>query len=146
MTTLSANWLSPSRRISNSERGRPEMTATDKNAAVADDPIFEAIDVHRAAWRAQLATMELVDTALARQQGRTVTPADVEANELADRLERKAITGHPTENRWGGFRAALFLKALVLSRWRGLASSITEASSHSPAAAFAISAALRRQH
>ena len=41
------------------------------------DPVFEAIDLHRAAWCAQMATMDLADGPLAREQGRTVTPADV---------------------------------------------------------------------
>ena len=59
--------------------------------SVIPDPVFEAIDLHRAAWCAQMATMDLADGPLAREQGRTVTPADVETNERADRLEREAM-------------------------------------------------------
>jgi hypothetical protein len=60
------------------------MTKEDKGTTTSD-PIFAAIAAHRSAWVAVMAAMDRADAPLARKQGRTVTPADVEAKERADR-------------------------------------------------------------
>jgi hypothetical protein len=60
------------------------MTKEDKGT-MTPDPIFAAIAAHRSAWVAVMAAMDGADGPLAREQGRTVTPADVEAKERADR-------------------------------------------------------------
>ena len=61
--------------------------------AVTPDPVFAAIDVHREASDAWMAAAGLADKGAAKEKGRTVTPADVEASERAVRLERKAMAG-----------------------------------------------------
>jgi hypothetical protein len=60
------------------------MIQEDKEA-MTTDPIFAAIAAHRSAWVAVMAAMDGADAPLAREQGRTVTSADVEAKERADR-------------------------------------------------------------
>ena len=61
--------------------------------SVIPDPVFAAINLHRQASDAWMAAAELVDKGAAKEKGRTVTPADVEANERAVRLEREAMAG-----------------------------------------------------
>jgi len=66
------------------------MIQKDKEA-MTTDPIFAAIAAHRSVWVAEMAAMERVDEPLAREQGRTVTPADIEANERASSAEKEAM-------------------------------------------------------
>jgi hypothetical protein len=61
------------------------MIQEDKEATIQGDPVFAAIAAHRSTWVAVMAAMDRADESLAREQGRTVTPADVEAKERADR-------------------------------------------------------------
>jgi hypothetical protein len=68
------------------------MTKDDKEATIQGDPVFAAIAAHRSAWAAEMAAMDRADAALAREQGRTVTPADVEANKQAKRATDDAMT------------------------------------------------------
>src|SRR5580658_6223461 len=56
------------------------------------DPVFAAIEAHRAAWVAEMAAMDRADEPLAREQGRTVTPADIEADKQAKRATDDAMT------------------------------------------------------
>jgi hypothetical protein len=60
------------------------MIQEDKEA-MTTDPIFAAIAAHRSAWVAVMAAMDRADEPLAREQGRIVTPADIDAKERADR-------------------------------------------------------------
>jgi hypothetical protein len=66
------------------------MTKEGKEATIPD-PIFAAIEAHRSAWVAEMGAMDRADEPLAREQGRTVTPADVEANERAKRATDDAM-------------------------------------------------------
>ena len=99
-------------------RGRPEMDK-DKEA-VTPDPVFAAIDVHREASDAWMAAAGLADKGAAKEKGRTVTPADVEASERAVRLERKAMAGlipaMPWNGSWPGLPACVDLLRRV--GWR----------------------------
>ena len=70
------------------------MAPTDRRAVLATaeaDPVFPAIEAHRAAWAAFDAANDRADEPLAREQGRTVTPADAQACEDADAAERAAM-------------------------------------------------------
>jgi hypothetical protein len=85
------------------------MTKEDSEAMIQDDPIFAAIAAHRSAWVAVMTAMDRADEPLAREQGRTVTPADVAANELASRVEKEAMAGlqQTTPVTTAGLRAAI---------------------------------------
>jgi hypothetical protein len=52
-------------------------------ALAADDPIFAAIERHKAAEAAFIATLDPTDEVLATEQGRETTQADREAHEAA---------------------------------------------------------------
>ena len=56
-----------------------------------DDPIFAAIERHKAAWSAFLPTCDLTDEVLAKQQGRDVTEADEAIHEAASYAETEAL-------------------------------------------------------
>jgi hypothetical protein len=45
------------------------VTKEDKETMSQDDPIFAAIEVHRAAWDANMATMELTDKCGREREG-----------------------------------------------------------------------------
>jgi hypothetical protein len=60
-------------------------------AIPALDPVFAAIERHRAAWDAYGVTCYRTDDVLAKQQGREVTQADEDAVEEAGEFERQAI-------------------------------------------------------
>lgn len=60
------------------------------DAAAAGDPIFAAIDRHKAAWAEFSATCDLTDEVLAEHQGREITKADRAAYRAADRAEDEA--------------------------------------------------------
>lgn len=66
---------------------RPEKQKLAGPAAVAevqdDDPIFAAIERHKAAWRGFMLTCDLADEVRAQQEGREVTEADTAAYEAA---------------------------------------------------------------
>jgi hypothetical protein len=64
--------------------------------AMTTDPIFAAIAAHRSAWVAVMVAMDRADAPLARKQGRTVTSADVEANERASRALDDAMNALKT--------------------------------------------------
>jgi hypothetical protein len=55
------------------------------------DPIFAAVERHKAAWRAFLPTCDLTDEVLAEQQGRVVTEADEATHEAAGDAEIEAL-------------------------------------------------------
>jgi hypothetical protein len=61
------------------------MNAEEDTGTMTPDPVFAAIAAHRSAWVAVMGAMDRADNAHARKEGRTVTPADVEAKERADR-------------------------------------------------------------
>jgi hypothetical protein len=67
------------------------MTERGKEAMIQNDPVFAAIEAHRSAWGAEMAAMDRADRVLAMKEGRTVTPADVEAKERASGAEKEAI-------------------------------------------------------
>ena len=60
-------------------------------AVAGNDPIFAAIERHKAAWSAFLPTCDLTDEVLAKQQGREVSEADEAAHEAADDAESEAL-------------------------------------------------------
>ena len=55
------------------------------------DPIFAAIERHRAAWDAFGAAGPAADNILAKQQGRVVTQSDCDALDAASEFEREAF-------------------------------------------------------
>ena len=60
-------------------------------AAAECDPVFAAIERHRAAWRAFSDACELTDEPLAKEQGREVTEADEAVYEAANKAEKDAM-------------------------------------------------------
>jgi hypothetical protein len=93
------------------------MTKEDKEAMSQDDPIFAAIEAHRSAWEAVKAAMDGADEPLARKQGRTVTPADMEAKEKADRALDDAMAA--LKQTQPGTLAALKAAIAYFMEWDG---------------------------
>ncbi|MFO1125122.1 MAG: hypothetical protein U1E25_07460 [Methylocystis sp.] len=78
-------------------------------AVAEDDPIFAAIERHKAAWLAFLPTCDLTDIVLAKQQGRDITEFDEAAFDAANDAETEALEAlietEPTTK--AGARAAI---------------------------------------
>lgn len=85
------------------------MIKEDKEATIQGDPVFAAIEAHRCAWVVVMAAMDQADGPRAKQQGRTVTPADVEAKERADRVldDTMAALQQTAPVTMAGLRAAI---------------------------------------
>ena len=60
-------------------------------ALPAADPVFAAIERHKVAWARLDGACTLTDEVLARQQGRTITPADEAENSAANDDETAAF-------------------------------------------------------
>jgi non-ribosomal peptide synthetase component F len=60
-------------------------------AAAPVDPVFAAIERHRAAWAAFDATCGRTDEVTAQEEGRAVTEADHDAYEAANAVEAAAL-------------------------------------------------------
>ena len=60
-------------------------------AVAGNDPIFAAIERHKAAWSAFLPTCDLTDEVRAKKEGREVTQTDRAAHEAAGDAEIEAL-------------------------------------------------------
>ncbi|MGB5083205.1 MAG: hypothetical protein WBO09_01070 [Methylocystis silviterrae] len=67
-------------------------------AVVGPDPIFAAIERHKAAWRVFEDCCVLTDEVGSREAGRTITEADETAYEAANDEEQEALQAAPRSN------------------------------------------------